>query len=76
MRLLFRGAQDIHGRGLDVAVTGGGAFAQPSLSGLDFDRVIDMAGCVVFPGFADAHVHLREPGFSYKETIFADFNGN
>ena len=71
MRLLFRGAQDIHGRGLDVAVTGGGAFAQPSLSGLDFDRVIDMAGCVVFPGFADAHVHLREPGFSYKETIFA-----
>ena len=24
---------------------------------------------VVFPGFADVHVHLREPGFSYKETI-------
>ena len=23
----------------------------------------------VFPGFADVHVHLREPGFSYKETI-------
>ena len=24
---------------------------------------------VVFPGFCDVHVHLREPGFSYKETI-------
>ena len=24
---------------------------------------------VVFPGFADVHVHLREPGFSYKETM-------
>lgn len=23
----------------------------------------------VFPGFADVHVHFREPGFSYKETI-------
>ena len=23
----------------------------------------------IFPGFVDAHVHLREPGFSYKETI-------
>jgi dihydroorotase len=22
-----------------------------------------------FPGFADAHVHLREPGFIYKETV-------
>ena len=24
---------------------------------------------VILPGFCDAHVHLREPGFSYKETI-------
>ena len=24
---------------------------------------------VIFPGFCDVHVHLREPGFSYKETI-------
>ena len=27
------------------------------------------AGTVCFPGFCDVHVHLREPGFSYKETI-------
>ena len=27
------------------------------------------AGIFVFPGFCDVHVHFREPGFSYKETI-------
>lgn len=29
----------------------------------------DFGDCAVFPGFADVHVHFREPGFSYKETI-------
>ena len=24
---------------------------------------------LIFPGFCDVHVHLREPGFSYKETV-------
>ncbi len=32
-------------------------------------RVIDLAGRVLSPGFIDLHVHLREPGFEYKETI-------
>ena len=32
-------------------------------------EVIDCGGHAAFPGFADVHVHLREPGFSYKETI-------
>jgi len=27
------------------------------------------SNCIVTPGFVDVHVHLREPGFSYKETI-------
>lgn len=31
--------------------------------------VIDFNNCFIFPGFIDVHVHLREPGFSYKETI-------
>ena len=31
--------------------------------------LLDMGGTVIFPGFVDVHVHLREPGFSYKETI-------
>lgn len=29
----------------------------------------DFKNCVIFPGFVDVHVHFREPGFSYKETI-------
>ncbi len=33
------------------------------------DRIFDLTGLAVFPGFADVHVHFREPGFSYKETI-------
>jgi len=31
--------------------------------------VFDTSSCLVLPGFVDVHVHLREPGFSYKETI-------
>ena len=31
--------------------------------------VSDASQYVVFPGFCDVHVHFREPGFSYKETI-------
>ena len=30
---------------------------------------VDVADLYILPGFADVHVHLREPGFSYKETI-------
>lgn len=33
------------------------------------DTVLDYNNCLIFPGLADVHVHLREPGFSYKETI-------
>lgn len=32
-------------------------------------EVIDVAGCWVVPGLIDMHVHLREPGEEYKETI-------
>ena len=31
--------------------------------------VVDGRSVCILPGFADVHVHLREPGFSYKETI-------
>lgn len=32
-------------------------------------EVLDLGGKHVFPGLVDVHVHFREPGFSYKETI-------
>src|SRR5215469_15413061 len=33
------------------------------------DEKFDARGLIVTPGFIDMHVHLREPGQSYKETI-------
>lgn len=33
------------------------------------DTVLSFNDCYIFPGFTDVHIHLREPGFSYKETI-------
>ena len=33
------------------------------------ERVIDATGLTVIPGLTDLHVHFREPGFEYKETI-------
>src|SRR5580700_11614032 len=33
------------------------------------DKTFDARGLIVAPGFIDLHVHLREPGQSYKETI-------
>lgn len=32
-------------------------------------EIIDALGCLVMPGAVDVHVHLREPGFEYKETV-------
>lgn len=39
-----------------------------SLSAPGLSR-FDSSEYVIFPGFCDVHVHFREPGFSYKETI-------
>lgn len=39
------------------------SLSAPGLSGFDSSEY------VIFPGFCDVHVHFREPGFSYKETI-------
>jgi len=58
----FRQADISVADGRIVSISEGLAASQDS-------RVIDIGGCAVFPGFVDVHVHLREPGFSYKETI-------
>ena len=40
-----------------------------AFSGIEsYESVID-GGIAIFPGFCDVHVHFREPGFSYKETV-------
>ena len=39
------------------------------LHGVKAKETIDAAGCVVAPGLVDVHVHLREPGQTYKESI-------
>ncbi|MBQ3064055.1 MAG: dihydroorotase [Clostridia bacterium] len=43
----------------------------PSLFSVSCDIAtrIDFSKYTVFPGFCDVHVHFREPGFSYKETV-------
>ena len=45
-----------------------GAYVRGYLSSLD-SCTHSATQYVVFPGFCDVHVHFREPGFSYKETI-------
>ena len=44
------------------------AVGPPGTLGADA-RVLDARGLLVLPGLIDAHVHLREPGYEYKETI-------
>ncbi|MDD7769824.1 dihydroorotase [Suipraeoptans intestinalis] len=41
----------------------------PPLGREEADLVIDAEGCWVMPGLIDLHVHLRDPGFTYKETL-------
>ncbi len=58
----------------DVLVHKGIIKAIESPGNISFDAgekpsVIDAKGCVVCPGLIDMHVHFREPGFEYKETI-------
>lgn len=36
---------------------------------LEGDLVFHCGNFIILPGFVDVHVHLREPGFCYKETI-------
>ena len=62
--ILFRGSgPDILARDGIIVRTGSGIEA-----GKD-TRIIDTTGLLVSSGFVDLHVHLREPGYSYKETI-------
>ncbi len=51
----------------DLAILNGKvSFSSPQDSTL---KTIDCLNKYIFPGFVDVHTHLREPGFSYKETV-------
>ncbi len=57
------------GSRLDVRVSGDRVAAVASdLSPREGERVVDADSRLLLPGAVDAHVHLREPGFSHKET--------
>jgi len=75
MSLLLKGGRVVDPAGgldgvQDVLVTDGTiARLGRGLKAPEGAQVVDAAGKVVCPGFIDIHVHLREPGYEYKETI-------
>ena len=74
MRYLLQNAQILSSGGVfraaDVLLSGGRIVSIGDRISCPADAVsIDLHKAVLFPGFIDVHVHLREPGFSYKETI-------
>src|SRR5574341_140098 len=63
-------ANNIDGK-LDLLISGGKIAKLGKTGSLSADgaEVIDAGGKLVVPGLIDMHVHLREPGYEYKETI-------
>ena len=73
-RLVITGGTvvDQHGeRRLDVRIADGCVVeTAPSLTvDPSVEQHLDVAGCIVGPGFVDLHTHLREPGMTEAETI-------
>ncbi len=70
MEAIFKGA-NVYRSGAfvsrDVAVSSGRVVSPDEVSAGAVE--FDCRRFVLLPGFVDVHVHLREPGFSYKETI-------
>lgn len=73
MKVLLKGASVYSEKGFirkDLAIDGGCIRTlQESIPSDGFDAVFHLKNLIILPGFADVHVHLREPGFSFKETI-------
>jgi len=74
MKLLLKGGtliDPVSGRDevLDIVVVDGRIEQLGSSLSAPSAQVIELKGKVVAPGFVDMHVHLRQPGYEYKETI-------
>ena len=54
----------------DITCMSNGALSSFAVNfSYDGIEMLDIDTCVFLPGFCDVHVHFREPGFSYKETM-------
>ncbi len=75
MQLLIKNAHLYTGHGndterKDLLIQGGTVAAiEVSIAPPPGTPVLQADGCLIVPGLTDLHVHLREPGYGYKETI-------
>lgn len=72
MRALLKGAFVCRSGGFvkaDLYVDGHRVYVASGSCAAEHDVVFDLTNKYICPGFTDVHVHFREPGFSYKETI-------
>ena len=75
MRILIHSGEVVNPGGasgrLDVLLEDGKVIKMGEHIVDDTAQQVDASGKYVFPGLLDMHVHLREPGFEYKETILS-----
>ena len=45
------------------------SFSNSQVAAVSIPEMPVFSNCLILPGFCDVHVHLREPGFCYKETV-------
>ncbi len=74
MRIVIRNAYVIDPKSnfegfADIAINENYIETIGEVSGVSIDKEIDAAGLIASPGFVDIHAHLRDPGFTRKETI-------
>ncbi|MCI8808667.1 MAG: dihydroorotase [Oscillibacter sp.] len=72
MKLLLTGGavlRDGKRQPVELAISEGRIISISSSLSRDGGAVIELHNHLIVPGFVDVHVHLRQPGFSYKETI-------
>ncbi len=58
----------------DISIKDGFIETVGEVVGVSIDKEIDATGLIASPGFVDIHVHLRDPGFTQKETIETGLN--